>query len=254
MTMVPLRELVDYTNNLLEIELFEDYAPNGLQVVGRAAVSRLVSGVTASRSLLEAAVHAGADAVLVHHGYFWEGEDPCIAGMKKHRLHILLSHDVSLLAYHLPLDAHPKLGNNARLAAVLGFTVRGRMGRAAGVDIGMYGELREPLTADALARDITVRLGRAPLHIAGRAAAIKRIGWCTGAAQRYISDAAALDLDAYLSGEVSEQTVHEARESGVHYFAAGHHATERYGVQALGEHLAQRFGVSHQFVDIDNPV
>jgi len=252
--MAQLDELVDYTDRLLDISQFDDYCPNGLQVEGRAQVRTLVSGVTASGALLEAAAAAGADAVLVHHGYFWKGEDPRVRGMKHRRLHTLLTNGISLLAYHLPLDAHPVLGNNARLAELLGFAVHGQMAQAGRVKIGLMGELDTPLTGDELAAHIARRLGREPLHVGGHAARIKRIGWCTGAAQRYIDEAAALGLDAYLSGEISEQTVHEARECGVHYYAAGHHATERYGVKALGEHLAQHFGLDHRFIDIDNPV
>lgn len=252
--MAQLEELVNYTDRLLEINQFDDYCPNGLQVEGAPEVATLVTGVTASLALLEAAVAARADAVLVHHGYFWKGEDPRVTGMKQRRLRCLLVNGVSLLAYHLPLDAHPELGNNARLGEVLEFEVHGRFIQAGRLNIGMYGELRRPFTASTLADHIARRLGRAPLHIAGRASRIKRIGWCTGAAQRHLDDAVALGLDAYVSGEVSEQTVHEARESGVHYFAAGHHATERYGVMALGEHLAERFDLAHRFVDIDNPV
>lgn len=253
-TMVRLQELVDYTDRLLDVNQFDDYCPNGLQVQGADEVRVLVTGVTASAALVEAAAAAGADALLVHHGYFWKGEDPRVRGMKRRRLGALLASDMSLLAYHLPLDAHPQLGNNARLGQLLGFTVTGQLARAGRVNIGLHGELDTPLSVEGLAARIAERLGRAPLHVGGSASRIERIGWCTGAAQRYIDEAAALGLDAYLSGEISEPTVHEARESGVHYFAAGHHATERYGVQALGEHLAQRFDLTHQFIDIDNPV
>ncbi len=252
--MVQLGELLNYTDRLLEINQFDDYCPNGLQVEGAPQVGVLISGVTASLALLEAAVAAGADAVLVHHGYFWKGEDPRVRGMKQRRLRLLLANGVSLLAYHLPLDAHPVLGNNARLGELLGFDMTGRLAQAGPVKIGMHGELNPPLTGEALAGRIAERLGRTPLHVGGRATRIRRIGWCTGAAQRYIDEAAGLGLDAYISGEISEQTVHEARETGVHYYAAGHHATERYGIKALGEHLAERFDLAHQFIDIDNPV
>ncbi len=252
--MAQLQQLLDYTNRLLEIERFSDYCPNGLQVEGRAEVTRLVTGVTASMALLEAAVDYGAHAVLVHHGYFWKGEDARVTGMKQRRLRCLLVNEISLMAYHLPLDAHPMLGNNAQLAERLGLTVKGRLGLSGAVQIGMFGDLPQALTGVELAQHITQRLGRSPLHIAGRAQGIKHIGWCTGAAQGYIQEAAAMGLDAYISGEASEQTVHEARESGVHYYGAGHHATERYGIQALGEHLAKQFGVFHRFIDIDNPV
>jgi dinuclear metal center YbgI/SA1388 family protein len=252
--MTNLQEILEYTHRLLEVDRYSDYCPNGLQVAGGAEVRHLVSGVTASLALLEAAVERGAQAVLVHHGYFWRGEDPCITGMKRRRLRSLLVNDISLLAYHLPLDAHLALGNNAQLAGRLGFTVDGRLGQAGAVQVGMYGTPAEPLSGPDLARHIARRLGRSPLHIPGRARRIRRVGWCTGAAQGYLHEAVEMGLDAYISGEVSEQTVHEARECGVHYFGAGHHATERYGVQALGNHLAERFALSHEFIDIDNPV
>lgn len=252
--MAQLHELLDYTHRLLDVERFSDHCPNGLQVAGRADVTHLVSGVTASMALLEAAVDHGAQAVLVHHGYFWKGEDPCVIGMKRRRLHCLLTNDISLIAYHLPLDAHPALGNNAQLAGRLGITVQGRLGQAGAALIGMFGELQHTVTGAELTRHIAQKLNRQPLHIPGRARRIKRIGWCTGAAQGYIHDAVALGLDAYISGEASEQTVHEARENGIHFFGAGHHATERYGVHALGDHLAQQFDITHRFIDIDNPV
>lgn len=252
--MAQLREILNYTHGLLEVERFSDYCPNGLQVAGRDEVTDLVSGVTASMALLEAAVDHGAQAVLVHHGYFWKGEDPRVTGMKRRRLSCLLANDISLIAYHLPLDAHLALGNNAQLAGRLGITVAGRLGQAGAVQIGMYGELPQAVTGEALGRHIAQCLGRTPLHIPGGARRIRRVGWCTGAAQGYIHEAVALGLDAYISGEASEQTVHEARENGIHYFGAGHHATERYGVQALGEHLTQQFDITHRFIDIDNPV
>jgi dinuclear metal center YbgI/SA1388 family protein len=252
--MITLKELVDYTDTLLSVEKFNDYCPNGLQVEGRPGVELLVSGVTASMDLVEAAIEAGADALLVHHGYFWKGEDPCITGIKRKRLQRLLATDTSLLAYHLPLDAHPGFGNNAQLARLLGFETAGTFGDDGGMQLGMHGVLQPTLDGAALAAHIHERLGRAPLHIPGPQPLIKTLGWCTGAAQSYIEAAAALGLDAFISGEISEQTVHVARECGIHYFAAGHHATERYGARALGEHLADQFGIRHQFIDIDNPV
>lgn len=252
--MVTLKALVEYTNSLLAVGNFSDYCPNGLQVEGRPDVQCLVSGVTASMELIEAAIAAKADALLVHHGYFWKGEDECVTGMKRQRLQRLLGTDTSLLAYHLPLDAHPELGNNTQLARVLGFRHSGCFGNDAGLQLAQYGSLSQPLAAPALAKHIGAQLGRAPLHIAGRAARIETVGWCTGAAQSYIDAAVEQGVDAFISGEISEQTVHVARECGIHYFAAGHHATERYGVAALGEHLAGHFQLSHQFIDIGNPV
>ncbi|MBI5039784.1 MAG: Nif3-like dinuclear metal center hexameric protein [Gammaproteobacteria bacterium] len=251
--MIPLNELVSYTNGLLNIAAFQDYCPNGLQVEGRAQVRKLVSGVTASQALVEAAVAAGADALLVHHGYFWKGEDPCVTGMKRRRLAGLLAAEVTLLVYHLPLDAHAELGNNAQLGALLGLVPEAWFGDGRGPAIACHATLPEAVSATAFAARITAALGRAPQIVAGGDHPIRRIGWCTGAAQGYIEAAAALGLDAFISGEISEPTVHVARECGVHYFAAGHHATERYGVEALGAHLAQRFGLEHCFLDIENP-
>jgi dinuclear metal center YbgI/SA1388 family protein len=252
--MISLNELVSYTNSLLDINAFRDYGPNGLQVEGRSEIKILVSGVTASQALIDAAIDAGADAILVHHGYFWKGEDPCITGIKKQRIARLLDADVSLLAYHLPLDAHPELGNNACLAKELGFSVKGTFGTGSGPDIAFHGELAKPLSGEKLAGLLAERLGREPLHIPGQAGTVKTIGWCSGGAQGMIELAANQGFDAYLTGEVSEQTVHIARETGIHFYAAGHHATERYGAPALGEHLAKQFDLAHQFIEIDNPV
>lgn len=252
--MVELSELVRFTDDVLEVDRFTDYCPNGLQVEGRAQVNRLVSGVTASRALIDAAVAAQADALLVHHGYFWRGEDARIIGMKRQRLAELLQNDMSLLAYHLPLDVHPLYGNNAQLGERLELTVEGRFAPEGDTGIGLYGHLPAAMTAQAFAQHIGSVLGRAPLHVAGGTEEIRTLAWCTGAAQGYIEEAADLGVDAYLSGEVSEQTVHVARERGLHYFAAGHHATERFGVQALGEFLARQLEIEHRFIDIDNPV
>ncbi|MDH5435119.1 MAG: Nif3-like dinuclear metal center hexameric protein [Gammaproteobacteria bacterium] len=251
--MTSLNEIVSYTNSLLDINAFRDYGPNGLQIEGRPEIKTLVSGVTASQALIEAAVDAGADALLVHHGYFWKGEDPCIVGIKKQRIARLLDTGMSLLAYHLPLDAHPELGNNVCLAKELGFLIKGTFGTGVGPDIAFHGELAKPLSGNQLIDLLTKRLGREPLHIAGHSDAIKTIGWCSGGAQGMIELAAKQGFDAYLTGEVSEQTVHIARETGIHFYAAGHHATERYGAPALGEHLAKQFGLSHKFIEIDNP-
>lgn len=249
--MIQRDELVNYLHQLLNVADFEDYAPNGLQVEGSSTVAKIVGGVTASQALVDAARERGADALLVHHGYFWKGEDPRVLGMKQRRLKALLAADINLLAYHLPLDAHPRLGNNARLAELLGLRAEGGFG---GGDIGQYGCLAAAMSGEAFAGLLAQKLGRTPLHIAGGNHQIRRIAWCTGAAQGYIEQAAELGVDAYLSGEVSEQTVHVAREVGIHFFAAGHHATERYGVQALGAHLAGEFGLNFEFVDVDNPV
>ena len=238
----------------LQTARFKDYCPNGLQVEGREQIRRIVTGVTACQALLDAALVEEADAVLVHHGYFWRGEDERVRGIKRQRLQTLLRHDLNLFAYHLPLDVHPLLGNNATLAARLDFTVSGGLEPDNPLSVGLQGELPEVMTAAELAAHIEDRLGREVMHIGDPGDEIETVGWCTGAAQGYIERAQALGLDAYISGEISEQTVHFARETGIHYFACGHHATERFGVQALGDWLAQRYGIEHIFIDIDNPV
>jgi len=247
-----VNDLETYLNKLLDIAKFHDYCPNGLQVEGRREVRRLISGVTASLDFLEAAIAARADAVLVHHGYFWRGENPCLTGMKRQRVALLLAHDISLLSYHLPLDAHPELGNNAQLSYRLGLRETGRFGDQG---IGMFGIL--PLNISNLKElrvSVEQTLSRAPLVIGDDARLVKRVAWCTGAAQDYFGDAIDLGTDVFITGEISERTVHLARESGVAFISAGHHATERYGVQALGEHISEKLGISHQYIDIDNPV
>ena len=242
-----------YLNQILECTRFQDYCPNGLQVEGRSNIKHLVSGVTASLALVEAAIADGADALLVHHGYFWRGEDMRVTGIKHGRLKKLLAHDINLLAYHLPLDMHPQLGNNAQLAAHLGLSADGRFGEA---DLGWLGRVADPAlkTVGDLAQHIQQRLGRAPLVIGDPAQLLDRVGWCTGAAHNMLGEAIAGGATTYLSGEIAEPTVHLAREAGVAYLACGHHATERYGVQALGTHLAVQFGITHRFIDCDNPV
>ncbi|NMM28399.1 MAG: Nif3-like dinuclear metal center hexameric protein [Glaciimonas sp.] len=246
-------ELAKFLALTLEITRFHDYCPNGLQVAGITSIKTLVTGVTANLALLEAAIDLKADAVLVHHGYFWRGEDACVVGIKQKRLKLLLAHDMSLFAYHLPLDAHPTLGNNAQLAKVLELCADARFGVD---DLGCLGTAMNASirTAGDLALVVEAKLGRRPLLIGDPAQPVRRIAWCTGAAQNFMVDAIASGADIYLSGEISEPTVHLAREAGVAYLACGHHATERYGVQALGQFLARQFGIAHHFIDIDNPV
>ena len=252
--MIQRDELLVYLTDLLNVDAFADYAPNGLQVEGRPEVRKVIGGVTACQALVDAAVEKGADALLVHHGYFWKGEFPCVTGIKQRRLKALLAADINLLAYHLPLDAHAELGNNAQLAELLGLQREGLFGNAGGPDIGQYGRLAQPQSAESFGERLNAKLGRKPLHIGEAGAEIKTIAWCTGGAQSYIEQAVELGVDAFLTGEVSEQTVHIAREQGIHFFGAGHHATERGGVQALGAHLAANLDVEFEFVDIDNPV
>lgn len=243
--------LENYLAEFLQVNDFRDYCPNGLQVEGRGEINRIVTGVTASAALIEAAVADGADALIVHHGYFWRGEDARITGMRRRRLGLLFQHNLNLFAYHLPLDAHSEVGNNATLARQLGLEITTRFGDQ---NVATLGTVASGSTVASFARTITEKLGRPPMVIGDAARPLRRIAWCTGGAQGMFEQAIALNVDAYLSGEISEQTVHLARESGVAYIAAGHHATERYGVQALGEHLAQRFGVQHRFIEIENPV
>jgi len=252
--MASLDELVRHCDALLDVAAYQDYCPNGLQVEGKQEVRRIVSGVTASQALIDEALTLEADLLLVHHGYFWKGEAAPITGIKQRRIKTLLENNISLLAYHLPLDGHATLGNNARLAALWGFEVAGRFGAGPDGGLGMYARLDRPLSLNELAETIAAPLGREPLVIAGGEHPVQCIGWCSGAAQGFIDEAAALGLDAFVSGEIAEPTVHSARELGIHYLAAGHHATERYGVQALGKHLSDYFSLENCFVDIPNPV
>lgn len=251
-----IQVLADYIREILQVDKYRDYCPNGLQVEGRQEVLRLVTGVSASKALLMAAVEAEADAVLVHHGYFWRNEDARITGLKKARIKILLDHEISLFAYHLPLDGHAQYGNNMQLGIKLGMQKiqQEQLPWLTGNSLVTTGELGQVLSLQSWANHIEHCLGQAPLVIGEADKKIKRVAWCTGAAQHGLEYAISLGVDAYLSGEISEQTVHLARESGVAYLAAGHHATERYGVQSLGQHLAETFGISHQFIDISNPV
>jgi len=249
-----ITQLVEAANKILRPWEFNDYCPNGLQIEGRQEISRLVSGVTACQDLLDKAVEEGADAILVHHGYFWKGEDPTLTGRRRQRTATLIKHDINLLAYHLPLDAHPEFGNNAQLAKRLGLETLGSLGGEDRSIVGNWGNFSAPLTGEELGSLLKQVLGREPLHIVGTNNQISRVAWCTGAAQGYIEQAIEQGVEAYITGEVSESTVHIAREAGIHFFAAGHHVTERYGVQALGTKLAQQLGIEHQFIDIDNPV
>jgi len=251
---VSLKELELELKKVLRPEQFKDYCPNGLQVEGRKEISKLVTGVTACQELITAAAEAGADALLVHHGYFWRGEDQSISGIKKVRIEALLKHELSLLAYHLPLDVHQEFGNNVQLGKVLGIEINGELGKQNNHPIGLTGTIDQGTDFETLKALIADKLDRQPLAIEGKSKTIKSIAWCTGAAQNYIELAVAAGADAYITGEVSEPTVHIARESGIHFFSAGHHATERYGVQAIGSYLASKFNLDHQFIDIDNPV
>lgn len=254
-----------FLENHLQVARIKDYCPNGLQVQGKPTIKKLVSGVTASMALIEEAIALKADAIMVHHGWFWKNDDARVVGQLHSRLKLLMDHEINLFAYHLPLDVHPVLGNNAQLAKVMGWKPlmgskkvpeRTFLGSSSVMD-GLIWEGRPEAsqkTLGQLARSISGRLGRDPLVIGDLNKPIKRIAWCTGGAQGYINEAISMKVDAYISGEVSEQTFHAAQESGVAYIAAGHHATERYGIGALGEFVAQKYKLKHQFVDIPNPV
>lgn len=248
-------ELERLLNRQLNVAAIKDYCPNGLQVEGKTEVKHLVTGVTASQALIDHAIEVGADALLVHHGYFWKGEDERVRGIKRKRLKALLSHDINLYGYHLPLDIAPELGNNAQLAALLGISIDGPLEPGNALSVSMQGTLDTPLSGADLSAQLQQKLGRPVLHVGEQGPAlIRRVGWCTGGGQGYIDLAADQGMDAFITGEASEQTVHVARERGIHFFAAGHHATERYGIKALGEWLAREQGLQVSFKDIDNPV
>ena len=247
-------ELIQYLDQYLNASAFRDYCPNGLQVEGGADVRHIVTGVTACQALIDAAIEQGADTLLVHHGYFWKGEDERVIGIKRERLKSLLCHDINLIAYHLPLDVHDTVGNNAQLAGLLELTSDGLLDTSSPLSPGNIGRLSRPMLASEFCALIGERLGRQPLHIGEPEDVIETIAWCTGAAQSYLQQAIDLGVDAFLTGEINEPAVHLARETGTHFISAGHHATERCGVQALGQQLENHFGIKVTFVDIDNPV
>lgn len=242
-------ELERLINDKLNSATFSDYAPNGLQVEGRDEVRKIITGVTASQALIDEAICQQADAIIVHHGYFWKGESPVIRGMKRNRLKALLANDINLYGWHLPLDAHPELGNNVQLAALLGITVKGEI-----EPLVPWGELAMPVPGLELASWIEARLGRRPLWSGDTGPAeVRRVAWCTGGGQGFIDSAARFGVDAFITGEVSEQTIHSAREQGLHFYAAGHHATERGGIRALSEWLTENTDLDVTFIDIPNP-
>ncbi|MEL0619143.1 MULTISPECIES: Nif3-like dinuclear metal center hexameric protein [Psychrobacter] len=259
---ISVQELIQFCDDYLSTSAFKDYAPNGLQVDGGRPIQRIVTGVTACEALIDAAIANNADAIMVHHGYFWKGEPATLTGMKGRRVRKLMQHGISMIGYHLPLDAHPISGNNAKLADMLGMTINGALYPTESHPVGNIATCT-PQTADDLIATITQALGRAPLHIPAEyhtdsstqtnGRLIERVGICTGGAQDMIEQAATMGCDAFISGEISERTTHSARELGIDYFACGHHATERGGIQALGEIVAQKFGLPVTFIDIENP-
>lgn len=240
-----------YLDTLLSPARYQDYCPNGLQVEGKAQIELLVTGVTACQALIDAAIAARADAILVHHGFFWRSEDPVVVGMKARRLRALMANEVNLFAYHLPLDCHPELGNNAQLGRLMGVPQATPLDPADPSLPLFSGDLEEPAPISSFAENLSLQLEREPLVVGD--GAVQKVAWCTGAGQNYIDKAADAGADVYVTGEVSEQTVHSARERGICFIAAGHHATERYGVQAVGARVAQELGCTHQFIDVDNP-
>jgi len=249
--MVSTTDLVRYLDELLDAPSIKDYCPNGLQVEGAPLVSRAVFAVTASLAVVEQAAAAGVQALLVHHGYFWRGEDPRVVGPRRRRLARLLAEDINLIAYHLPLDLHPQLGNNAQFGERMGWSVERTGGDR---NLICITTLPQPISATDLGETLKQGLDRDPLLVGDLARDLTRIAWCTGGAQDMLEAAIDLGAHAFVSGEISERTTHLARESGVVYAAAGHHATERYGIQALGRHLADHFGIEPVFIDDPNPV
>ena len=247
------REFNQLLNTLLKPETINDFCPNGLQVEGKDEIRTIVTGVTASQALIDVAIENNADAILVHHGYFWKGESQPITGMKKRRVAALLANDINLFAYHLPLDIHPEMGNNAQLAQLLDIEIEAGL-EPTNNSVAMKGRLKTPLTGSEFAKKISQVLKREPLTSLVRTDKIETIALCTGGGQGYIDLAADQGIDAYLTGEASEQTIHSSREQNIDFFAAGHHATERYGIKALDEYLADKHGFDVTFIDIDNPV
>jgi dinuclear metal center YbgI/SA1388 family protein len=249
-----LNDFERYLNQLLKPEQIKDYAPNGLQIEGSEEITKIVTGITASKALIDLAIVEKADALIVHHGYFWKNEPYVIRGMKHSRIKALIENDINLFAYHLPLDIHPTLGNNAQLASLLNIEVTGPLELENSLSIAIQGQLSDIMSGDDLARVISKKLHRECLHIAPPSnKKIKTVAWCTGGGQDYIELAAEQGIDAFISGEISEKTTHIAKEMDIHFFAAGHHATERYGVKALGEHIAKEQGLNVVFIDVDNP-
>lgn len=246
-------ELLQTLDALLQPERFKDYGPNGLQVEGRATVRKIVSGVTACQALIEAAIAAQADAIFVHHGLFWRGQDGRVTGWMKQRLSLLLAHDINLIAYHLPLDAHPQWGNNAQLGQKLGLQIRSHFGEQSLGCLGSRQDAGVFESAQVLGAQVGQTLGRPVTVVSHSDRPIQNIAWCTGGAQSYFEAAIAAGADAFMTGEISEPQAHYARESGVAYLACGHHATERYGAPAVAGHVAAQLGLAHEFIDIDNP-
>ena len=252
--MATLNEIIQWCDSTLKAAEFKDYAPNGLQIEGKAEVKKILCAVTASQSAIEAAIAQQADLLLVHHGYFWKGEAYPITGMRGKRIKTLIQNDISLVGYHLPLDAHPTLGNNAAIADLLELQNIEALDPSERHPIGNIGYLKQPVSAEMFKALLTEKLGFETIHLAAGKTKIQKVGFCTGGAQDFIEKAAAQDCDAYISGEVSERTFYQAQELNVHYFACGHHATERYGVQRLGKAIAEQFNIEYSYFELNNPI
>lgn len=252
--MITRKALSTHVDDLLQCALFNDYAPNGLQIEGRDQIKRICTAVTASEEVILKAVAMNADTLIVHHGYFWKGEDPVLTGIKRRRVAQLLLNDMNLFAYHLPLDCHLELGNNACLARLFNID-HVQQHQAGKIDNLLWaGHLPKELSGNQLSHLLMEKLGRKPIHIEGNDRMIRTVAWCSGGAQDFLAEAHQLGVDAYLSGEISERTYYQAKELGIHYFACGHHATERYGIQALGNHISKRFGLEHFYIETNNPI
>ncbi len=252
--MATLNEIIQWCDSTLKAAEFKDYAPNGLQIEGKAEVKKILCAVTASQSAIEAAIAQQADLLLVHHGYFWKGEAYPITGMRGKRIKTLIQNDISLVGYHLPLDAHPTLGNNAAIADLLELQNIEALDPSERHPIGNIGYLKQPVSAEVFKALLTEKLGFETIHLTTEKTKIQKVGFCTGGAQDFIEKAAAQECDAYISGEVSERTFYQAQELNVHYFACGHHATERYGVQRLGKAIAEQFNIEYSYFELNNPI
>ncbi|TCB80127.1 Nif3-like dinuclear metal center hexameric protein [Acinetobacter sp. ANC 3781] len=252
--MAKLNEIIQWCDHTLKSPEFKDYAPNGLQIEGKPDVNKILCAVTASQGAIEAAIEQGADMLLVHHGYFWKGEPYPITGMRGKRIKSLIQHDISLAGYHLPLDSHPTLGNNAAIADILALENIEALDPSERHPIGNIGYLKQPVSAEEFKLYVSQRLDFNAIHLAADKKSIQKIGFCTGGAQDFIGKAAERNCDAYISGEVSERTFYEAKELNVHYYACGHHATERYGVQRLAKAISEQFDIEYSYFELNNPI
>lgn len=252
--MALLKEIIQWCDQTLKSHEFKDYAPNGLQIEGKPEVKKILCAVTASQDAIDAAIAQQADLLLVHHGYFWKGEPYPITGMRGKRIKTLIQNDISLVGYHLPLDSHPTLGNNAAIAEILGLENIEALNPSERNPIGNIGYLKNPMQPEDFKYFLTEKLGFETIHLNAEKPMIEKVGFCTGAAQDFITQAAMMDCDAFISGEVSERTFYEAKELNVHYFACGHHATERYGVQRLAKAISEQFNIEYSYFELNNPI